>query len=415
MDQPEPFGKTFNNWVKNHRAQLLSNLTKQVNDLQLAEDVLQDALEKAWSNWKKQGLIKNPKSWILKSAYNQAIDVLRRQQNFNSKQPQITHLLELLHKLKQISNDEDIADERLRLIFTCCHPALEQHTQVALTLNTVCGFTTEQIAKCFLIKTTSMAQRLVRAKRKIKRSGISFKVPDKRELKQRLDAVLSVIYLIYNQGYYACENEFLTNNKYSEEGIYLALTLNQLLPNQAELLGLLALMHFHLARTDARSQTPNSLTSLANQDRELWDHNLIKKGDYWFQKAIRLKSMGPYQIQAAISGVHNQAKTFAQTNWEEIILLYEKLYQYLPTNIVQINLAVAMSYNQQSDEALALLTTINDKKLLQYLPLHLAKAQVFKSLGQKTKAFKHLTQAMLLSRNQQETMFIKTQLELLNH
>lgn len=405
---------SFDTLVRNERAQLLALLIKQLGDIELAEDALQDALIQAWKQWQNSALPNNPKSWILKVAYNRAIDVIRRQQNFSSKQAQISHLIELQHALGQHMDDELIADERLKLIFTCCHPALDNASQVALTLNTVCGFSTAQVATAFLLKLPTMAQRLVRAKRKIKISGIPYKTPAQQDLAARLSNVLSVIYLIYNQGYYAAENTGLTNLDQTDEAIHLADTLNQLMPDQAELLGLMALMHFHQARFDARHQQGNQLISLEQQDRRLWRQDLIQQAEHCFTRAIALKNMGPYQIQAAISGVHSQAKSFADTDWQQIVLLYQKLYEYLPQTTVQINHAVAMAYNQQLDAAWSLLQDIEQDKMSDYLPYYLAQAHVKKLMNQKAEACNFFSLAMALSKNQQEQAFLQSQIELLS-
>ncbi len=404
---------SFDTLVRNERAQLLALLIKQLGDIELAEDALQDAFIKAWQQWQHSTLPDNPKSWLLKVAYNHAIDVIRRRQNFNSKQPQISHLIELQHTLGEHMDDELIADERLKLIFTCCHPALDNASQVALTLSTVCGFSTAQVATAFLLKLPTMAQRLVRAKRKIKVSGIPYKTPEKADLAARLSNVLSVIYLIYNQGYYAAENTELTNLDQSEEAMRLAKTLNQLMPDQAELLGLMALMNFHQARFDARHQQSNQLISLEQQDRRLWRQDLITSAQKKFTQAIALKNMGPYQIQAAISGVHSQAESFAATDWQQIVLLYQKLYEYLPLTTVKINQAVAMAYNQQLEAAWSLLQSVEQDKMSDYLPFYLAQAHVKKLMNQKSEACNFFSLAMALSKNHQERDFLQNQIDLL--
>jgi RNA polymerase sigma-70 factor (ECF subfamily) len=414
LHTPSSFRIQFETLVNEDRAQLLSILISQLNDIELAEDALQDALIKAWTIWQQQGLPKHPKSWLLKTAYNHAVDILRRQQNFNSKQTQISHLHELMHAMKINMDDQLIPDERLKLIFTCCHPALDNNSQIALTLNTVCGFNTEQVAQTFLVKVPTMAQRLVRAKRKIKLSGIPYQTPDKVALKPRLDNVLSVIYFIYNQGYYSSENTSLVELNHAEEAIHLALTLNQLMTGQAELLGLLALMHFHMARFKARSQNSDQIIDLENQNRDLWDRAKIKQAELYFKQAIQLKALGPYQIQAAISGVHCEAKHFKDTDWNQIVLLYGKLLEYLPNSTVQINQAVAMNYNKQSQQAWEILNNIQPSKLENYLPFYLAKAHVLKAMGQHSKAINNFSLAIELSQNPQEKAFLKNQIKLIN-
>ncbi|VAW44504.1 RNA polymerase ECF-type sigma factor [hydrothermal vent metagenome] len=415
MNNKNSLRAAIDNFISAQRVQLLSILISQLKDIELAEDALQDALIKAWSNWQQQGIPSHPKSWVLKTAYNQAIDILRRQQNFNSKQAQISHLLELQHELNTHSVDELIPDESLKLIFTCCHPALDNQSQIALTLNTICGFSTEQVAVSFLLKVPTMAQRLVRAKRKIKLSGIPYQTPEKNNLESRLNNVLSVIYLIYNQGYYSTDNSSLIELDYTNEAIHLGLMLNQLMPQQAELLGLLALMYFHLARFESRVQKTNQIISLEQQDRKLWDHQKIQRANDWFLQAVQLKSMGPYQIQAAISGVHCEAKHFKDTDWKQIALLYNKLHEYLPNSTVRINQAVAMAYNDQANEAWKLLQTIAPNKLDDYLPMYLAKAHILKTMGQHSEANNNYSLAMALTKNLQEKTHLQTQIDLINH
>ncbi len=405
---------TLNHLMRHERAQLLAILIKQINDIELAEDVLQEAFIKAWSQWPSSTVPDNPKSWLLKTAYNQAIDNLRRQQNFNSKQPLIAHLQELQHDMAADMDDAGIPDERLRLIFSCCHPALDDNTQVALTLNTVCGFTAEQVAESFVLKTATMAQRLVRAKRKIKLSAIPYQVPSPDQLPDKLDHVLAVIYLIYNAGYYNSEQSELFNLEHTDEAFYLANTLNQLLPNQAEVLGLLALMYFHQSRLEARAKNSEHFISLEQQDRSLWLTDLIDQANELFKQAMTCKNMGPYQIQAAISGVHSLAKTWDETDWPQIVALYEKLSQYLPTATVKINQAVAMSYAGQIAPAWELLQTIDTQSLKNYLPYYLAHAQISKLRAEPQAAANYFSHAMALSKNRQERGFIQQQIDLLS-
>ncbi len=397
---------------RNDYGYLLAALVKRIKDIELAEDVLQDAIVKAHLIWPEQGTPQYPKSWLYKTAYNKAIDLLRREQNFKHKSELINqHLISEMGSEK--ADNVVINDDRLQLIFTCCHPALRDSSQIALILNTVCGLTTEQVAEAFLTKPPTMAQRLVRAKRKIKSSGIPFNIPAAEDLPKRLSQVLTVIYLIYNQGYYNHQTADLMDLNFTEEAFYLAKTLNQLMPKQAELLGLLALMSFHQSRFKARSQCDKTFVTLKNQDRSLWDKGLIKSANDYFQQAIGLKALGPLQIQAAISGVHSQAANWDDTDWSQITLLYEKLLVYQPTDTVKINLAVAKCYSGNPELAWQLLLDIKKKNLEHYLPYYLAQAEVAKHRSDDNTAFNCFSLAMALSKNVREQRYIKEQIDLL--
>jgi RNA polymerase sigma-70 factor (ECF subfamily) len=399
----------FDQWVSNDRAKWLALLIQRINDFELAEDCLQEAVIKAFELWKRQGVPANPENWILRTAYNKAIDQIRRHTTFQNKKQTLIELSQQ-QSLGDQKEDNEIPDERLKLIFTCCHPALEQQTQIALTLNSVCGLSVEDVAQSFIVTKTTMAQRLVRAKRKIKIAGIPYQVPQGQELKSRLNSVLSVIYLIFNQGYSSQKDSC---SEHTEESWYLIQTLNDLIPNQAEVLGLMALMLFHNSRSKSRQQSSETLVTLETQDRSLWDQNLISKANDCFRQAMSLNDIGAYQIQAAISGVHSLAQSFEDTDWEQICTLYSKLYLYWPSDTVLINHAVALNYNNQSDQALKLIQSIDIKKLNNYLPYHLAKAHILKSLNQNQEAINNLSLAMALSQCQKEKKHIQDQINLL--
>ena len=411
---PRSLQPSIEQLFRDERGQMLAGLVAQLKDFSLAEDVLQDAMTQALTLWPESGLPKNPKSWLMRVAINRAIDILRRQTNWQNKQTEVTYLYEFQAQFNRNHDDHLIADERLKLIFTCCHPALDDASQVALTLNTVCGLTTTQVAAAFLLKTPTMAQRLVRAKRKIKLSGISYVVPEGQELNVRLNNVLKVIYLIYSAGYHADDPQQLINLEHTDEAFYLARTLNELIPKQAEVLGLLALMCFHQSRIKARNHHPDEFISLAQQNRKLWHSELIQQANDWFTQAIECRFMGPYQIQAAISGVHSQAQHWEQTDWLQIVGLYEKLMQYWPSDTVRINLAVALSYAGKADSAWTCLQQVNAKALDQYLPYHLAYARVAEAVNQPTAAVSHLSLAMALANNPKEQQFIKSQMNRLS-
>ncbi len=406
--------ENYQYFVSNERAKLLAVLINKIGDIQLAEDCLQEALIKAYQIWDKNLVAKSPKSWIVKIAYHKAIDFIRRQSNFEKKQDTLFELGKQSQYFDAILDDEEIPDERLKLIFTCCHPALDESSQTALTLNTICGLSVEEIAASFIVTKTTMAQRLVRAKRKIKLSNIPYKVPESKDLSIRVDAVLAVIYLIYNQGYYSDSNTSLINHDHTKEALYLAEILDKLLPNHAETLGLLALMHFHQSRFLARTENDKEIITLEHQKRNLWDQDEINRANRYFKKAMGLNSIGVYQIQSAISGVHSQAKSFAQTDWQQICGLYEKLYSYLATDTVIINQAVALCYNHQAQRAYELLQKVDPSKLKSYQPYYLAKAHVYKTLNKNQQAISNLSLAMALANNQNEKTFLQGQIDLIN-
>lgn len=392
---------------------VLAVLVKQIKDIELAEDVLHDAITKAWSQWLKDGIPKNPRGWLIKTAFNKAIDHLRRIKTFKDKTTQITQLIESQNQFSRV-DDAIIRDDRLELIFTCCHPAINENSQIALILNTVCGLSTEQVANAFILKTPTMAQRLVRAKKKIKQSGIPFSIPPSDEFPNRLSSVLSVIYLIYNQGYYAHQNQNQIDTSFTKEALYLAQTLNQLIPNQAELLGLLALINFQESRFNARKTNCNELITLKTQDRSLWDFHLIDAANKYFKQAIRLKNMGPLQIQAAISGVHSQANSWEDTDWKQIDALYQKLICYQPTITVEINSAVAMCYTGKVEAAWQVLQNLDKRKLENYLPYYLACAEVAQIRADKPTAINFFALAMTVSNSSEQQKFFQSQIDLLN-
>jgi RNA polymerase sigma-70 factor, ECF subfamily len=385
--------------IRGDGGRLQSILIKQLHDFQLAEDSLQDAYEAALVHWKRSGLPGNPQAWLLRAAKRKAIDRLRRIRNFERKQDDFRVLSELQSSDAEIGDVGEIPDERLALIFTCCHPALDQNVSVALTLRTLCGLTTEDIARAYVTPVETMAQRLVRARHKIAKAKIPYSVPDTAQLGERMNAVLDVIYLIFNKGYDAGDAIF------SEEAIRLTRLVNSLLPQTAEVEGLLALMTLQQSRRRARIDEQGEIVTLEHQNRQLWDHELIAEGLLLLQTALPRGQLGVFQLQAAISAVHAESESFGTIDWPQIEQLYRLLYRIRPNPIFEINRAVALSYMNGPADALSLLETLEDE-VKNYQPFHAAKAHLLERLGRNREALVVYQQAYSISNTDAERSFM---------
>jgi RNA polymerase sigma-70 factor (ECF subfamily) len=395
--------------ARHDRGRLLSNLVGAIRDFQLAEDSLQDALESALTHWNRNGLPAAPNAWLMQTARRKAIDRLRRSANFRMKSAEITHLIEM-ENLSAMDDDPDpIGDERLKLIFTCCHPALDRKTSVALTLRSVCGLKTEEIADAFLDGHDAMAQRLVRARHKIANAGIAYEVPGPDGWAARLESVLAVIYLIFNEGY-ASAGETHIRGDLCEEAIRLARLLTMLVPHQGEIEGLLALMLLHHARRAARLGEKGEILSLEDQDRRLWNGDEIAEGIGIIEKALRHGRPGPYQLQAAIIAVHAESASFAETDWAEIALLYQELSRAADNPVYELNRIVALSYVEGANAALARLQPIAPA-LVQYQPFYAVQADLLARTGQLDAARIAYATAIRLSQSDAEKLFLSQRLE----
>ena len=395
---------------------VLAALISYLNDFDLAEDVFQEAMVIALETWPRDGLPRNPGAWITATARNKAIDRIRRRQNFDQKQP---HLVALTQKPANPDDFEmdGIPDERLKLIFTCCHPALSLEAQVALTLRTLGGLETAEIAAAFLVPIPTMAQRLVRAKRKIQQAGIPYRVPPTDLLPERLNAVLTTLYLIFNEGYNASSGDALIRHELSSEAIRLTQILNQLLaddPNlteNAEALGLLALMLLHDARRTARVDGSGELILLEEQNRSLWYKEQIEMGTAVLERALAMKQPGPYQIQAAIAALHDQAATPQETDWPQIAGLYQALQQYTNSPVVVLNWAVAVAMAEGPMRGLALLDELAETGTLDHYHLfHAARADLLRRAGFRDEAYDAYTIALDLCQNAVEKRFLRRRL-----
>lgn len=387
---------------------LFATVVRLEKDFDLAEDMLQEAFATASEKWPEQGLPGNPRAWLISVAHHKALDRFRRERRFEALDESHLQLDAALHEPDY--DDAAIEDDRLRLIFTCCHPALERQIQVALTLREVCGLPTEAIASAFLVQTTAMAQRLVRGKAKIRTAGIPYIVPAAADLPERLDAVLTVIYLVYNEGYRASSGAQLLAPELADEAIRLARLLAQLLPD-GEVLGLLALMLCNEARRPARVDAAGELVLLEDQDRSLWRQDLIAEGQQLLEQVLAAGRVGSYTLQAAISATHASAVSVAQTDWSRIVTLYDHLLTLTASPVVALNRAVAVSMRDGPAAGLALLHELaGDKLLQQYHPLHVAMAELSRRNGDAAAARAAYERALQLVQQEPEQRHLQRRL-----
>ena len=387
---------------RDERAIVLATLIRQVGDFQLAEDAVQDAFEAAVTVWRRDGVPANPGAWITTAARRRAIDRLRRNRSVADRAERLAELtrLDAQHEEPSMDDESTIVDDRLRLVFTCCHPALEMPARVALTLRALGGMTTGEIARAFLVAEPTMGKRIVRAKRKIADARIPYRVPADEELPDRLRGVLRVVYLIFNEGYAATEGDRLVREELCDEAIRLGELLCRLMPDDAEVWGLLALMLLHDARRAARVDPSGRYVALDAQDRSLWDQDRIREGLAKLERAVRLRRPGEYQLQAAITALQIQAPDAEATDWAQIAELYGALGRLNPSPVVELNRAVAVGLAAGPAAGLELLEPLlADPALERYQPLYAAHAELLSRAGDAEGAARAYERAIALSAN----------------
>jgi len=409
---PHLVSRRIEDIYRDESRRVFATLIRLLGDFDLAEDALHDAFAAALAQWPRDGVPTNPRAWLITTGRFKALDTLRRRVRFEAALPALAAQIDDDTDLSEHWDDEGtIEDDQLRLIFTCCHPALSADARVALTLREVCGLTTEEIARAFLLPATTLAQRIVRAKAKIRAAGIPYRVPELEALPDRIGAIHQVIYLVFTEGYSASSGDMLTRPDLSSEAIRLARLLNSLLPDP-ETGGLLALMLLHESRRLTRTSPSGDLVLLENQDRALWNRHQISEGQELVEEALKSRRFGPYTLQAAIAAVHSEAATPTDTDWEQIVELYDVLTQVAPSPIIALNRAVAVSMRDGPLAGLMLIDSLLlSGDLLDYYLAHSARAELCRQLGRTTDALMAYERAIALTEQGPEQRFLKRRID----
>ncbi len=402
----EQFSTIIETLYRSESGRVLATLVRLLGDLDLAEEVMHEAFAVALESWPQTGIPNNPRPWLISTARFKAIDAMRRRARFDGAQKDLIAHIE--SRVNDVAiEDEEIEDDRLRLIFTCCHPALPPEGQVALTLREICGLTTEEIARAFLVTPATLAQRIVRAKAKIREASIPYEVPSPEELPERLDAVLQVIYLVFNEGYSAAAGTEVTRADLTREAIRLGRLLTELEP-EPEVIGLLALMLLQESRRAARTSPAGQLILLENQDRALWNREQIAEGVALVQKALSSRRFGAYTLQAAIAAVHAQAESTAATEWRQIVALYNQLLRIQPSPVVYLNRAVAIAMSDGPEAGLTQIDALLEHgELSNYYLAHSARADLYRRLGRTDEARASYERALSLTQQEPERQFLQ--------
>ena len=406
----QPLRDVVDDVYRRESRRVLATLIRLLGDFELAEEALHEAFVAAVDQWRRDGVPANPRAWLVSAGRFKAIDGLRRRSRFDASLTQITEQLEIDAQSVEEQADESVEDDRLRLIFTCCHPALPADAQVPLTLREVCDLKTEEIARAYLATPSTIAQRIVRAKAKIRDARIPYQVPEAAELPERLASVLRVIYLVFNEGYSASAGDSLTRTDLSAEAIRLGRQLLELLP-ESEVMGLLALMLLHESRREARTAEDGELVLLEDQDRSRWNRQLIAEGQQLISAALATRRVGPYTLQAAISAVHAAAADMASTDWAEIVGLYDLLLAMQPSPVIELNRAVALAMRDGPQAGLAQVDAILARGDLQdYHLAHAARADFCRRLGRQADARAAYGRALQLAKLEPERRFLEQRL-----
>jgi RNA polymerase sigma-70 factor, ECF subfamily len=416
---PEQLSRTIETLYRSESGRVLATLVRLLGDLDLAEESMHEAFATALTTWPQTGIPDKPRPWLISTARFKAIDAMRRRARFDGVERELVAHMESRDAPggNQAIEDEEIEDDRLRLIFTCCHPALPPEGQVALTLREICGLTTEEIARAFLVTPAALAQRIVRAKAKIREASIPYEVPTPQELPERLDAVLQVIYLVFNEGYSAAAGAEVTRAELTGEAIRLGRLLAELQPEpqvpepeipEPEIIGLLALMLLQESRRAARTSPAGELILLENQDRSLWHRPHIEEGLALVEKALSSRRVGAYTLQAAIAAVHAQAESTAATDWRQIVAIYDQLVRIQPSPVVHLNRAVAIAMRDGPEAGLTHIDAVLAQgELANYYLAHAARADMYRRLGRTAEARSSYEKARSLTQQQPERQFLQ--------